>query len=138
MTFSVTWPPIVIDASAAIEFLDGDARWRAQFERWAGDGVTLLTPAHFLAEVANGQLRSRRAPAADVAIRMERLSTAGIETADRGLAGLLEAIDLADRHGLTVYDALYLQLALDVDGELATLDKELRRAAEAEQVALTL
>ena len=137
MTFGILWPPVVVDASVAIEFLDGDARWRAMFEEWAGDGVMLIAPAHFQAEVANGQLRSRRAPAADVAIRMERLNTAGIETTDRGLAGLLEAIDLADRHGLTVYDALYLQLALDVDGGLATLDEALRRAAEAEQVELT-
>jgi LuxR family maltose regulon positive regulatory protein len=37
-------------------------------------------------------------------------------------------LHLADRHGLTVYDALYLQLALDVEGELATLDRDLAKA----------
>jgi predicted nucleic acid-binding protein len=33
-----------------------------------------------------------------------------------------------------VYDALYLQLAVDVDGELATLDRDLARAARAEGI----
>ena len=137
MTFYVDTPPVVVDASVTIEFLDGDPRWTDTFDRWAVDDRTLLAPAHFLAEVANGHLRGRRVPAADIRARLERLVAAGIETADRGLHGLIEAIDLADRHGLTVYDALYLQLALDIDGELATLDKDLIRAAKAEGLEVT-
>jgi predicted nucleic acid-binding protein len=61
----------------------------------------------------------------------------GAETTDRGLPGLFGAIELADRHRLTVYDALYLDLALDVDGELATLDRDLIRAALREGLAVT-
>ncbi len=136
MSFVVDAPPVVVDASAAIELLGGDARWRETFELWAAEDRLLLSPALFLTEVANGQLRGQKAPVGDVALRIERLAASRIETADRGLRGLLEAIDLADRHGLTVYDALYLQLALDVDGELATLDSRLRDAADAEGVTL--
>lgn len=136
MTFAVDVPPVVVDASVAIDFLGGDLRWRESFDRWADEDRILLAPAHFLAEVANAQLRGQRVPAADVAARIERIVASGIEAADRGLHGLLEAIGLADRHGLTIYDALYLQLALDVDGELATLDKDLRQAAAAEDVAV--
>lgn len=132
MTFSFGAAPIVVDASVAIEFLGGDPRWLEVFDRWADEDLMLLAPAHFLAEVANGQLRGQRVPAAEIATRLERLSAAGIEQADRGLPGLIEAIDLAERRGLTVYDALYLQLALDVEGELATLDSDLRQAAIAE------
>ncbi|MEO6350797.1 MAG: type II toxin-antitoxin system VapC family toxin [Candidatus Limnocylindrales bacterium] len=95
-----------------------------------------MSPALFLTEVANAQLRGQKAPARDAALRIESLAAAGIETADRGLRGLVEAIELADRHGLTVYNALYLQLALDVEGELATLDSRLRDAADAEGVTL--
>ncbi len=40
----------------------------------------------------------------------------------------------ADRHRLSVYDATYLWLAIDVDGELATFDRDLARAAAAEGV----
>ena len=41
---------------------------------------------------------------------------------------------LAQRHHLTVYDAAYLELALRRSLPLATLDKDLRRAASAEKV----
>lgn len=34
------------------------------------------------------------------------------------------------------YDAAYLDLALDVEGEVATLDSALRKASEAEGVLL--
>ena len=68
--------------------------------------------------------------------RLERLVATGIEVADRGFIGLRKAIELADMHQLTVCDALCLQLALDVDGELATLDKDLIRAANAEGVGV--
>jgi len=134
VTFSHIPPPVVVDASVAIEFLVGNPQWTETFDSWAEGDRTLLAPAHFLAEVANAQLRGLRVPAGDVATRLERLVAAGIETVDRGLNGLLEAIDLAARHHLTIYDALYLQLALDVEGELATLDADLRRAAAAEDL----
>jgi predicted nucleic acid-binding protein len=41
---------------------------------------------------------------------------------------------LAERHQLTLYDAAYLELALRRVLPLATLDKDLRRAASAENV----
>lgn len=45
-------------------------------------------------------------------------------------------LDLARRHGLSVYDALYLELALREGAQLASLDAALRRAALAEGVEL--
>jgi predicted nucleic acid-binding protein len=41
---------------------------------------------------------------------------------------------LAERHQLTLYDAAYLELALRRNLPLATLDDDLRRAAEKEKV----
>jgi predicted nucleic acid-binding protein len=41
---------------------------------------------------------------------------------------------LAERHGLTLYDAAYLELALRRGLPLATLDRELRAAARGEKV----
>ena len=35
MTFIYSPPPVVVDASVAIELLDGDQRWDAVFSRWA-------------------------------------------------------------------------------------------------------
>jgi predicted nucleic acid-binding protein len=43
---------------------------------------------------------------------------------------------LARRHGLTVYDALYLDLALRRDAVLSTLDTKLAQAARSEGVPL--
>ncbi len=43
---------------------------------------------------------------------------------------------LAERHGVTVYDAAYLELALRRGLPLATLDQDLRAAAIAEKVQL--
>jgi len=57
-----------------------------------------------------------------------------------GLRAKLHADDggfrLADRHGLTVYDAAYLDLALREGLPLASLDKALCKAAENSGVAL--
>lgn len=136
MSFAQATTAVVVDASAAVGLLLGEERWLLIASIWAEEGSILLAPFHFRAEVANALLRSVRLPAADVAIAMERLERTGIESVDRRLTGLLEAIDLADRHTLTVYDALYLQLALDVEGELATLDNDLRRAARAEDLTV--
>jgi predicted nucleic acid-binding protein len=47
-----------------------------------------------------------------------------------------ETLKLADLHNLTVYDATYLELALRRSLPLATLDRDLRRAAQAEGVVL--
>ncbi len=69
---------------------------------------------------------------------MTVLEGAGLEVADRGAAGIRMAMSLAARHRLSVYDATYLWLAIDTDGELATMDKALVRAAGAEGVPLAL
>jgi predicted nucleic acid-binding protein len=46
------------------------------------------------------------------------------------------ALSLADHHGLTVYDAAYLEIASRRKIPLATLDRQLRDAAESEEVQL--
>jgi predicted nucleic acid-binding protein len=43
---------------------------------------------------------------------------------------------LCRKHGLTAYDAAYLELAIREKNALATIDEDLRRAAIAETVSL--
>lgn len=136
MTFTAAPLAVVVDASVAVEVLTASPSWLDLWTQWRTEQTLLLSPAHFTAEVANALLRSRRLPGSVVRALLGQLAASGLETADRGLNGVLEAIDLAEQHGLTVYDALYLQLAIDVEGELATLDQDLRRAALAERVPL--
>ncbi|HEY0853413.1 MAG TPA: type II toxin-antitoxin system VapC family toxin [Devosia sp.] len=47
-----------------------------------------------------------------------------------------KTVGLSDQHGLSVYDAAYLEVAMRRLLPLATLDKELRQAAIAEGVAV--
>jgi predicted nucleic acid-binding protein len=47
-------------------------------------------------------------------------------------------LDLADRHRLTLYDAAYLELAIRRNLAIATLDQELRRAAQREKLQLLI
>ena len=70
--------------------------------------------------------------AGEVMRRLERLAASGVEVADRGLRGLTEAVELAQGHRLSVYDAAYLQLALDIEATPASLDADLVRAAHRE------
>ena len=138
MSFVYSPPPVVVDASAAIEFVTGSHPWRAIFDAWADAERTLLAPGNFLAEVANGlMLGHAKLQANDARHRLSLVVGAGVESSGHGLSGLFDAMDLAERHTLTIYDALYLQLALDVDGELATLDADLRQAATAEGLTIT-
>jgi predicted nucleic acid-binding protein len=48
----------------------------------------------------------------------------------------LGALQLAERHALTVYDAAYLEIAQRKKIPLATLDRQLRSAAEGERIEL--
>jgi predicted nucleic acid-binding protein len=128
---------IVVDASTAIPFLEGETGWLNRLQGWVEAGEMLLAPPHFPVEVANGLLRGSSVVSPDqVSMLIRELSATGFEVADRGPLGLERSIDLAVRHRLTVYDAAYLDLAIDVDGELATLDDALRSAADAERVPL--
>lgn len=51
---------------------------------------------------------------------------------DAEVESLPGGLALAQRYGLTAYDAAYLELAARLGGGLATLDKALARAAQAE------
>ena len=55
---------------------------------------------------------------------------------DDVLADMRSLSALAERRGLTVYDASYLELALRLGADLITLDRELADAAAAEGVAV--
>jgi predicted nucleic acid-binding protein len=134
MSFSAPLAPVVVDASFAVEALLEGGPPLDRWVEWIRDGRMRLVPVHFWSELANVLLLGRKFEPGRAALTVGAAARAGLETADRGLAGVADALDLADRHRLTVYDALYLQLAADVEGELATLDRDLARAARAEGV----
>ena len=99
-----------------------------------------VVPALWRLEIANGLL---------VAMRRKRIDRSQRGTAIQSLRNLPLEVDqetdgrawtdtlrLADLHGLTIYDATYLELALRRSQPLATLDRELMEAARESGVSL--
>ena len=137
MTFIVDRPPVIVDASVVVALMtEGRPGLTSAWAGWATEGRQRLAPPLLLPETGNALLHGARLEAGEAVAIVVGLEGSGLEIADRGLDGLVDAIRLAERHGLTVYDALCLQLAIDVDGSLATYDKALARAAAAEEVEL--
>lgn len=100
-------------------------------------GAEAVAPRLLRAEIRNLLLmaeRRRRIGSGDLEQALAILDAVGVEydaepSSDRTL-------QLARRHNLTAYDALYLELALRLGAPLASSDRALARAAEAEGVAL--
>jgi len=139
MTFSVPPLPVVLDASVVVDLAVGEREDTPEaLARWVEEGRLLLVPPIHWPEVGNSLMRRFDGDALRAGRRMEELEAAGIEVSDRGVPGLIAAMGLAARHGLTVYDATYLWLAITLPAELATFDRALARAAKAEDVPLAL
>jgi predicted nucleic acid-binding protein len=129
---------LVIDTSVA-------AAW------WFADEVTPATEALLERVVAEGAVAPAVFPAeaANVLLQAERRRRIATALADRllGILGGLpieveppprtpaRALDLARAHRLSVYDAMYLEVAIRRGLPLATLDGDLKRAARAAGVA---
>ena len=79
-------------------------------------------------------LRRGRIPETAVYISLDRLATIPLRNA--GASDAVTTARLAIKHGLSAYDAAYLELALRERAPLATLDKKLAAAATAESVAV--
>ena len=128
----------MLDASVAVTWLVDDedspvadaARWRI-----VDDGA--FVPQVWHLEVRNALLVAelrRRISGGGTAERLKSLKELPIYT---DLEPDLEtSLELARDHDLTIYDALYLELARRRDEALATLDTALARAATAAGVVL--
>jgi predicted nucleic acid-binding protein len=132
---------IVLDTSVALAWAYADETTPAilnVFERVKTEGAWI--PALWRWEVANAlQMNVRR-------------GRHGADFRDAALSNLvwfpirvdaqaepeawLGALLIAERHGLTVYDAAYLEIAQRRNLPLATLDGQLRTAAESEGIDL--
>lgn len=93
----------------------------------------VVVPAHWFAEVANALLvseRRRRATPADSSRFTDRLEDLMLVVDDLGGSDLMtRLLPLARAHDLTIYDALYLELAERRGLPLASFDTDLCNAA---------
>ena len=127
--------PFVIDASVTLAWFFPDERpeYAARVIRRLKTD-TALAPEVWPYEVANALLtaehRSRLAisEAAHIANEARRLPIAVLQASTAQALGRF--LDLAREQSLTVYDAAYLELAMREGLALATLDDDLRAAAE--------
>ena len=99
-----------------------------------------VVPSLWRIEVGNSLLMAERRKVIlheeGVVIR-SRLMALAIKTDDEtNLHAWERTMELGQRHGLTLYDSTYLELALRLRLPLASLDKQLRRAASAEKIEL--
>ena len=130
---------LVVDASVVVAWLfDDEEEPRADrvLEQLKEDGA--VVPHLWHLETRNVLLiaeRRGRLSAGGVKERLDALKGLPIRT-DEG-SDLQSAFDLARAHGLSFYDATYLELAKRESAELATLDGALGRAAVAEGVPLS-
>ena len=131
---------LVLDASVVVALLVRDSPMdipNAVLDA-IDDGAIVTVPPHFQLEVANFLVQAQRSG---------KLSAAGAQQALRYLQHLPITVDssmhgqiftdviaIAQRNGITSYDAAYIHLARTRGARLASLDKQLLAAAKAECV----
>lgn len=132
---------LVLDSSVTLAWVyaaEVTEAVRHEFELVADDGAWV--PALWRLEVANVLEMGVRKGRNDAAFRDAALADLALLPISQDIETDQQAwgatVRLAARHGLTLYDAAYLELALRCALPLATLDHELRAAAAAEGTAL--
>ena len=127
---------LVLDASALVGWVMPDEQG-IDLHDLASRHDDILAPWLLWAELRNILVvneRRGRLPAGSAEQITDAVDGLGIEL-DTNPANAV-VLDLARRHRLTVYDALYLELALQHGASLASLDAALLGAAKAEGVQI--
>lgn len=130
----------VVDASVSSRWLmkDGSdkdiAYANAVLERLTTPTERAFVPCHWSLEMANVATRAERQGTMQWdMVKLFLLFLEDVEfqvDVEASTRALTDLSDMARHYRLTPYDAAYLELALRLECPLATLDKDLRRAAE--------
>ena len=127
---------LVVDGLVTVAWLlddEDEARANEALERLKEDGATVPQLWHL--EVRNSLLtaaRRGRITWGEVNLRLDALNGLPIQTDED--PDLQAAMNLARRHRLSFYVALYLEVVIRQRADLATLDRAHGRAAAAEGV----
>ena len=132
----------VLDASVVIGFLlqEGSAYADRVFQKHLAQGATAHVPSLWHLEVRNVLFlkeRAKKLAAGEAHQALARLADLAIITDAHTTAAstLMHLERLMLHHGLTSYDATYLELAYRLDVPIATQDKEMIAAAKVLKVA---
>lgn len=130
----------VVDASVILAWLLPDERSEfAQAVMTRAAREDAQAPALLHQEIGNALLqaaRRRRISGERAAEMLELFLALPIALQSPDAESTRQALEIAVRQGLSLYDACYVELARRRRMPLATLDEALRRAATSEQVTL--
>jgi predicted nucleic acid-binding protein len=132
----------VLDASLALAwcFADEATSYTESLLDRMKNGDRAIVPPHWPVEILNVLIhakRKKRITDEKIEDFLQRLTSFDISVdAVRSFPLLKATRQLADAHRLTSYDAVYLELALRFGLPLASLDGDLRKAAQAEGVQM--
>lgn len=126
---------IVIDCSIAMAWCFADEASKeadAILDRVRDEGAAVPALWHWeVANVLTGAVRKRRIAESDALATFAQFSRLPIAVdQDSPHRAWRETVMLSLAHKLTAYDAAYLELAMRLGCNLATLDTDLREAAE--------
>ena len=128
----------ILDGSVAIAWFMPDEPENDLLHRTAVEGA--WAPMIWAMEVGNALSNAVRRKRIDLSARNRALDRLGVLPIRIDRSTLVHAwrstLELADRLNLTLYDACYLELAQRRELPLATLDKDLRKAANALDIPL--
>lgn len=130
----------VLDASVVLAWLLPDEHSNAA-DRLMGRAARERprAPSLLVLEVGNALLQAERRTRLRRATRLELLdafTSVPLSLEPVGADAMMRAMELAATHGLTLYDACYLELAISRECALATFDDALTRAAQAERIVV--
>lgn len=121
--------PAVIDSSVAYKWLSQDGEngleqaFAVLWSHRSGE-LTLVAPAIIHVELANSLRYSKYVTEEDALTLVGALDDLEIGLIDSTPSRLMAAIDLSYRHGLSVYDALFLALAEELGCPLISADRK--------------
>jgi len=125
---------LVLDSSIALSWCLPDENATEQIQHQVATSGA-IAPAHWPLEIANALLMAERRQRIDAGFRnaaLRDLASLPIALdAETSARAWDETLSLAETYRLTAYDAAYLELAQRLALPLATLDAELRVAAQA-------
>ena len=118
----------VFDASVALKWYlpeDDSKEARQWYEAIKKGKIFALAPEFLLIECANALLKHHKLIKEDVTAIIDDLTNSGLELIPLSILRIDQIIALAERYNLTIYDAIYLELARFTDVKLITTDTSL-------------
>lgn len=137
VTTAIASESVVLDASVAISWLLEDQPEDVLVALTPLRLARAIVPSLWHLEVRNALLKASckgRLRFSDIPRCLDDLD--GLRITTDPLPDLASALDLAGQHGLSYYDAVYLELAKRRSTTLATCDTRLARAAISEGVTV--